>query len=540
MSASHNVARFLDQQAKDQPDFPALKIPQRNRQGQLDYTTYTFAELNDLVARQGLALRKKGIVQGERTLLLVKPGRDLIVTVFALFKLGAIPLVIDPGMGLGAFLRCVRQARPSAVVAIPAGTILSRLFFRSFRSVRHRFTVREKKLDQLPTGSLAAVDCAENDPAAILFTSGSTGPAKGVLYTHGIFDAQVRLIRDTYNIQPGEMDLPMLPVFALFNPALGMTTVVPEINPSRPATVDPAKIIEALKTNPISNSFGSPVLWQKMTAYLERRGETLPGQRRILMAGAPVPPGLHERLAKVMPGVSTHTPYGATEALPVSSIDGPTILRETAELSRKGKGTCVGHPVPGVTVRVIGLVDGPIGQWSEVQPTATGEFGEIVVSGPMVTPSYDALPEATAKAKIRDKKNLWHRMGDVGYLDDQGRLWFCGRVVERVVTKEGTLYPDCVEGLFRDLPGVNRTALIGLGTPGNQTPALVVEPMEWPRSADEKKALLDRVKARAAEQPESQAIKEFFLLRALPVDVRHNAKIHRLSLARQYRGKRGD
>lgn len=534
MSASHNVARFLDQQASAQPEAPALHIPRRDRQGVLSYTTYSFADLNDLVARQGAALQRQGITRGTRTLLLVKPGRDLIVTVFALFKIGAIPLVIDPGMGLRSFLRCVRHARPEAVVAIPPGILLSRLFWGSFRSVRHRFTVRANGVDRLPPASLEAVPCTAGTPAAVLFTSGSTGPAKGVLYTHGIFDAQVRLIRETYRIEPGEMDLPMLPVFALFNPALGMATVVPEINPSRPATVHPPKILEALQRNAITNTFGSPVLWHKITTYLEATGQTLPGKRRILMAGAPVPPSLHERLARAMPGVQTHTPYGATEALPVCSMDGASILRETAALSREGRGTCVGAPVPGVTVRIIALVDGPIPEWSGVTLLPPGEIGEVVVSGPIVTPAYDNLPEATAKAKIRDGAALWHRMGDVGYFDEAGRLWFCGRAVERVVTPTTTLYPDCVEGLFRDLPDLHRTALIGLGRPGQQTPALVVEPVVWPRSAAAREALLQTVRQHAAEHPLSQPISRFFLHRALPVDVRHNAKIHRLSLARFY------
>ena len=184
------------------------------------------------------------------------------------------------------------------------------------------------------------------------------GLQREVLYEHGMFLAQVRSIRAQYGIEPGEVDLPMLPVFALFNPALGMCTVVPEMNPSRPAAVDPKKIVQAIRQNEITNSFGSPALWTKIARYCVANQIVLPSVKRILMAGAPVPPWLMEQMQAVIPNGEIHTPYGATEALPVSSISASAVLLETAAWTRLGKGTCVGKPLPGVTVKVIEPVNG--------------------------------------------------------------------------------------------------------------------------------------------------------------------------------------
>ena len=375
---------------------------------------------------------------------------------------------------------------------------------------------------------------APDELAAILFTSGSTGPAKGVLYEHGMFMAQVEAIRGQYGIEPGEVDLPMLPVFALFNPALGMCTVVPEMNPSRPATVDPEKIVRAIRQNEVTNSFGSPALWTKIARYCESHQITLPSIRRILMAGAPVPPTLMEQMQGIIPHGNIHTPYGATEALPVSSISATEVLQETAEKTRKGEGTCVGQPLPGVEVRIVPPTENPIKSIDQAAELAPGEVGEIIVKGPSVTRGYDALPEADAKSKIADQGTHWHRMGDLGKLDEQGRIWFCGRMVERVVTADGPLYTDCCEAIFNQHAKVYRSALIDNGA---GRPAIVIEPEpgHFPSSEAAKEEFSRELAQLAQANPITKKINRFYFEKSFPVDVRHNAKIHRLSLAERYR-----
>ena len=467
-----------------------------------------------------------------RTLLMVRPGSDLIRCCFALFKVGAVPVVIDPGMGLKNFLSCVRRTRPEALVGIPMSQVVSRVFRSAFKTVRTRINVGKgfaRWYGNQPTEGFPIARASEDDLAAILFTSGSTGPPKGVCYEHGQFDAQVRLIRDTFGIEPGEVDLPMLPIFALFNPALGMTTVVPEINPSKPAKVQPEKIVQAIEQCGVTNSFGSPVLWKIIAQHAHGKGTTLPGMRRILMAGAPVPPALVDVLQPVFPNARLWSPYGATECLPVSCIDGETIKSASAEKTVKGAGTCVGKAVSGVRFKIIGIQADPIPSMDACDVLPIGEIGEIIATGPSVTKSYDGMPAATARAKILDAEGVvWHRMGDAGYLDEFGLLWFCGRIAERVMTPDGPLYTDCCEGVFNPLPGVNRTALIGLGDSPDQVPAIVIEPD--PGQHIDKEQVLQV----AASNPVTDSIKNVFICQAFPVDVRHNAKIHRLDLAKRY------
>ena len=526
-----NVARFLAEMARRQPDVCAVRAPEGSEGGRIRYASRSFAELEASANRAASYFASQGIKRGSRTLLMVKPGLPLIEICFALFKRGAVPVVLDPGMGLRGFLRCVRHTRPEALIGIPLATVISRLFGSSFASVKTRVTVSGSWARKVGGCDplFAAVPSGTDELAAILFTSGSTGPAKGVCYTHGMFDAQVRLIRETYGIQPGEVDLPMLPIFALFNPALGMTTVVPEMNPSKPASVDPAKIVQAIEQNGVTNSFGSPVLWHRIAGYAEAAGIRFPTLRRVLMAGAPAPVSLLARMEKLLPQGTVHTPYGATECLPVSSIAAPEVLAETAARTRNGEGTCVGRPVVGVEARIY-----PLGSGREMPEAMLppGTIGEIVVTGPSVTRSYDARPEATAASKWTDSAGrVWHRMGDAGYLDESGRLWFCGRAIERVQTAAGTLFTDPVEAIFNQLPGVYRSALIGAGDPPHQIPAIVVQPE--PGAVVTPEAL----QAHARIHSLTRAIRHFFIAREFPVDVRHNAKIHRLKLRETFAGR---
>lgn len=535
---AYNVAHFLQEQARLAPDFPAVRAPQgASSDGSTMYVVRSFAELETEAAAAAHFFSAQGIQRETRVLLMVKPGLDLIRIVFALFKMGAVPIVIDPGMGLQRFLRCVRHSQPEAVVGIPAAILVARLFRPSFRGVSTKLTVAgsfERKLAKFKDcGAFPVVDSAQDELAAILFTSGSTGPAKGVCYEHGMFMAQVNAIRAQYGIEPGEVDLPMLPVFALFNPALGMCTVVPEMNPSRPASVDPEKIVRAIQQNQVTSSFGSPALWTKIVRYCEAEQITLPSIRRILMAGAPVPPGLMQQMQTIVPNGEIHTPYGATEALPVSSISATRVLGETAKRTRAGEGTCVGQPLPDVEVRVIEPVDGVIALIADAVNLAIGSVGEIIVRGPSVTKGYDQLPTADAGSKIADGEGHWHRMGDLGWLDELGQLWFCGRTVERVMSCNGPLYTDCCEAIFNQLPQVFRSALIDLG---GGRPGIVIEPEagHFPKGSAEKVEFSKTLLACAQSNSITAEINDFFFERSFPVDVRHNAKIHRLSLARKF------
>lgn len=553
MPDSANIARHLPLMAARQPDHPALKIPRgRTATGAIDYLTLTFAELDRETDAWCARLTAAGIRRGDRTLLMVKQGLPLIAAAFALFKLGAVPVVIDPGMGLKNFLRCVARSQPRALVGIPLAQLLSHLFRPTFRSVTIRVRASASPTARIPQSKIEdqkskIVNSAVSDLAAVLFTSGSTGAPKGVCYEHGMFEAQIRLIRETYGIQPGEVDLPMLPIFALFNPALGMTTIVPEIDPRRPAAVDPAKIVQAIQQEGVTNSFGSPTLWRKISAHCLAQNLPLPTLRRILCAGAPVPAALWENARTFLPHGQLHSPYGATEALPLTTISSSEIETLKSEI-KNPFGACVGRPLPGIALKIISLTNEPL-----IRELPPGEIGEIIATGPVVTKTYDALPEATAAAKIISPPPtaeptatslafgpldsglfsapaaVWHRMGDCGYFDDAGRLWFCGRKVERVETATATLHTEPCEQVFRAHPRATRCALIGLGPRGQQHPAMVIETTV--RNSADARALARELRTLALQHPHTTPIEVFYFHPRFPVDVRHNAKIHRLTLA---------
>jgi acyl-CoA synthetase (AMP-forming)/AMP-acid ligase II len=534
-----NVARHLRSAATSRPDGLATKSPIGiTPHGEVIHEGRSFLQLDQASDAAAEHFARSGLAAGDRVLLAVRPGHDLIVGMFALLKLGAAPVAIDPGMGWSAFLDCVHRSRPTALVGLRSASLLSRLPFAAFRTLRHRVTVGGsawcEALAAVPSQPRPLADVSPDTLAAILFTSGSTGSPKGVRYTHGMFDAQIELVRSTYGIQPGETDMAMLPLFALFNPALGTTTVTPLLDPSKPLAADPAPLVAALLSEKVTCSFGSPAIWSKVADHCEARGIKLPDLRRLLIAGAPVSGELLAKLRLIAPNCVTHTPYGATECLPVTTITADELLAEARQLALLGQGTCVGRAVSGVEIRVIRETDGPIATLAEATACAAGEIGEIIATGPSVTREYDGLPEATRAAKITDGARTWHRMGDLGSLDASGRLF--GRRAEKVRTAEGELPTESIEPSFRQHPQVFRCALIGIGEAPSQTPALVVEPRagHFPETEEARKRFIAELRDFARIHPQAGRVRHIVFQRGLPVDVRHNAKIHRLQLAKEW------
>jgi olefin beta-lactone synthetase len=599
MNSALNIAQYLPAMASTSPTQAAI-IASMRRGHHLVNTSLTYAELESLSNRYANGLTAAGIARGNRTLLMVRQGFDFIALVFALFKMGAIPVLIDPGMGVARLLDCIRTVNLDAFVGIPLAHAVRIFRPGAFRTVKHAVTVGRRLFWFAPTLSGLAgmasdrftiAPTAANETAAILFTSGSTGPAKGVVYEHGMFDAQVRMIQSTYNIQPGEIDLPTLPLFALFSVAMGMTIVLPDMDPSHPARVNPANIVDAIRDKRVTNTFGSPAIWKRVAAYCVDRGITLPTLRRILIAGAPVPPAVIKQLHQVLGlDADVQTPYGATESLPLSSISGHEIvgravpteidnrksiidnLPPTVRYTLLGAGTCVGRAVDGAEVRIIPITDDPLPTWSDNLVAPEGQVGEICVTGRAVTREYFNNSRANAVSKIKDGATTWHRIGDLGYFDELGRLWFCGRKNHRVQTAAGTLFTECIEPIFNQHPAVARCALVGVGPPGQHIPILIVElrsgrPLRGRPAtglANELLALamstngqstIDNRQSQSSEpgaqatggpaRPLAIANQQFALFqsqisdfkspilfhRSLPVDIRHNAKINRELLA---------
>lgn len=535
-----NIAAALPRLARERPEQVAMRCPGRGGGYQV---AITYAQLDARSDAIAAGLARRGIVRGTRTVVMVRPTPEFFLLMFALFKVGAVPVLVDPGIDRRALKQCLDEARPEAFIGIPLA-LLAKVLLGWAKSARVRITTGRRAW--LADATLADVerdgagagpqlaDTAPDDVAGLLFTSGSTGVPKGVVYRHRHFVAQVGMLRDAFGIEAGGIDLPTFPPFALFDPALGLTSIIPDMDPTRPAKADPRKLHAAIRRFGVTQLFGSPALMRVLAGH----GEPLPTVRRVTSAGAPVPPEVVARmLALLPPDAQLWTPYGATECLPVAVIEGRELLA-LRERTEAGSGTCVGRPVARNTVRIIRIDDGAIADWSDALRVAPGQVGEITVAGPSATDAYFNRDAQTALAKIRERlpdggERIVHRMGDLGWFDGDGRLWFCGRKSQRVVVDAvTTLCTEQVEPVFNAHPGVARTALVGTGAQGMQSPVLCVElnagigKREWPRIERELRHLGEGFVHTAKVDTFLRYPKPF------PVDIRHNAKIGRETLAR--------
>lgn len=564
-----NIAERLRESAELWPNQIAVVQPvARDRSGNYRYRTWSFSQLQCEAQNIAEGLRTWNVPTGSRLVLMVRPSFEFIALTFGLMRAGITVALIDPGMGRSNIFRCLEEIEPNGFVAIPLVHAVRVLKARHFPKARFNVTVggrrwfwgglsyralteRGARATKVETrnSSRAAADATclpsvTSPPAAIIFTSGGTGPPKGVVYEHSMFNAQVELLRDFYRIQPGEVDLPGFPLFGLFNAAMGVTTIIPDMDPTRPAHVDPQRILSHLNDWHVTQAFGSPAIWNRVGRHCEATGTKLPcSLRRVLSAGAPVPVPVIERMRRAFsnPEADIHTPYGATESLPIASICGREVLEETAPLSRTGRGTCVGHPFAGIDVKIVEITDGPIRSLADVRELSAGEVGEIIVRGPSTTREYFHRVEATEAAKIGEpqspiptvRPNFWHRMGDVGYLDTEGRLWFCGRKVHIVETAQCRLFSVPCEAIFNNHPRVFRSALVGIGSKPNQRPVIVVEPEagQFPRSPADEARFRAELLQLAKGSSLTSAIDTILFHPALPVDIRHNVKIFRERLA---------
>jgi olefin beta-lactone synthetase len=540
--SSVNIAHYLPKLAKQRGDDIAIidskneKFPAENSSARI-----SFKGLETETNRIANALLDAGIKRGMRTMLMVRPSIDFITISFALFKIGAIPLLIDPGMGRKNFLHAVSDVKPQAFVGIEMAQIFRLVFRRAFKSVEHVVTVGRRwfwggaslaALKAKSSDQFEMVQTRSDETAAILFTTGSTGPAKGVVYTHGIFDAQTQIIRREWGVKAGETDLPIFPLFALFSTALGAKVVIPDMDPTRPAYVDAEKMVQAIENYEVSFSFGSPAFWTRVAAYCLAQDKRLPNLQRVLMAGAPISVHLVRDMAKIMPSTGdVGIPYGATESLPVSWISGAEVRASTGEATLAGEGYCVGRPLDVNTVKIIGINDDVIESWDQVEERATGEVGEIVVKGPIVTHSYFGRDRATQLAKIAHGQNIWHRMGDLGYFDEQGRLWFCGRKAHRVETGTERLFSVRCEAIFNVHAQVKRSALVGISSKDIQIPVIIIERVPGRYSKQDEEILKEELLALGNRSELTKNIHTILFHPSFPVDIRHNAKIFREKLA---------
>ncbi|MFK0259010.1 AMP-binding protein [Streptomyces sp. NPDC090445] len=669
---AQSLAGLLERNARAHPDKPAVIHPDgpRGNRGPLPagpargpagipaYGTLTYGELQEAVEQLAAGFTRAGITKGTKTVLMAPPGPELFALVFALFRIGAVPVVVDPGMGVRRMLHCYRTVGAEAFIGPPLAHLVRLLGRRTFAGIRvpvtlgrHRLgrartlaAVRALGADSARRGGTAPVAAGRDDLLMIGFTTGSTGPAKGVEYTHRMALSIARQIETVHGRTSEDTSLVTLPFYGVLDLVYGSTLVLAPLAPARVAQADPALVVDALERFRVTTMFASPALLRTLadhlTAAVPGRHE-LPALRCIVGGGAPVPDTTVAALRRVLHAdARIHVTYGATEVLPITSIEAAELLGDpaadaapaepavdaapaepaadaapaepaaggTAARAAEGAGTCVGRPVPGTRVAILPVTDGPLPRLGTGARLPVGRVGEIAVHGASVSPRYHRSPDADRLHKVLDAaadatpdaadaaaetgaaavtsgsapQRTWHRTGDLGYLDEEGRLWFCGRAAQRVRAEHRDLHTVRCEGVFNAHPLVRRTALVGItdttdamdttdatapygtgpaagpasGTTADsgwgrgrggaggaggagqgprrpQRPVVCVE-TEGDLDAEAWHRLVAELRALACAHAPTTGLEQAEFLRhpGFPVDIRHNAKIGREELAR--------
>ncbi len=537
---SFNIAAAVIDMARLRPDAIALAMPANSRtdkNGLPRYTEVSFGNLAAEIRSVAAGLLASGFQRGDKVVMMVPPGLDFFVLSFSMLHTGIVPVFIDPGIGLKNLRTCIAEAGPDGFIGISRAHIARVLLGWGTKTIHKTVTIGPrlfwggKKMQSIRTpgrnADQVSFQAVASDLAAIIFTSGSTGLPKGVACTHGNFQSQLEMIRDNFGFCPGEKDMPTFPPYALFNAALGVTSIIPVMDPTKPAMVNPLHIIHPIQQLGITSMFGSPALLDVVGRYGEANGIRLPTLKRVISSGAPVSTKVIRRISSLLkPEAQIFTPYGSTEAMPVSSVGSHYLLQEASQKTDNGYGVCIGKPVAGVEVAIIRITDDYISCWSEDLKVPPGVTGEIVVKGKNVTNGYYNRDGATRLAKIPDGPAVRHRMGDIGYFDTEGTLWFCGRKTHRVSQGSKELYSIPCECIFNSHPDVFRTALVGV----NGKAVLCVE-------AEKRNTPVDTVQlerellSMAATHSMTKKITTILFHPGFPVDIRHNAKIIREELA---------
>ncbi len=499
------------------------------------YQQLSFRELQARINQYARGLSELGLQPGDRALMLLPPGDDFLALSYAVMLLGAVPAFVDPGVGREKLFKCIKDCDPHVLIGAPKAHLLRLRGKKLFPNLKFSIWATEFHafggtslgfLKRFSAGEVAPVESPQG-VSMIAFTSGATGTPKGVIFSNENIEHQLEIFSKYFGIVAGEKDLPLLPIFAVFSCAMGVTSVFPPMNPSKPLELDPEKVVRIIQDLGIQTSFGSPTLWDKISDYCVRHSEPLNSIKKVLMAGAPVSDEVLERVQKILPSGKALTPYGATECLPVTAVRGDDVASLRGVLSHaQEEGTPVGAPVDHTKVAIIQPVSGAIKNIADAEQCPPFVIGEVIIQGPQVSPAYINRVDANLLGKIKDGETFWHRIGDVGYLDDKGNLFYCGRKAHVVTTPEQTYYPDPVENIFNRHPLVRRTALVSPGK-GNVGLAIEPKPGNFPKTSEQREKLFAELRELGQQSPATQRITDFYLFEAFPVDARHNAKIFR-------------
>ncbi len=537
MESEQNVVRYLAQAATRCGSRTALVLQDATG----NENSVTFAELWERVDRTSVGLRQRGLQPGDRAIIMIPMSIDLYTLMLAILKCAAIAVFVDPWVGRKQIAAFARYAEASAWIGIPKSQLL-RLLDSSLRKIpltvttgsswlglASRYTLEE--LQQQPgDDQIAAVD--SGDTAMITFTSGSSGLPKGVNRTHGFLSAQHEALQQEFPQTDVDIDMPMFPVFALNNLARGIPSIIPAMDFRHVDRVDGSVIAEQLVRNCVTTCTASPPFLDRLAEHERGSPSRRISLRRILTGGAPVTDGQLKKWREVWPNTQVIVAYGSTEAEPVARIDADE--RVSLQSSRTAAGYCIGKPSELVRLRIVRIHDGSIsldGDGWKSWELPRGEAGEIIVSGDHVAQSYFQNPEATSENKILDADNaVWHRMGDTGYIDEQGHVWLVGRVHSTIHRAGRAVHPQLVEQAGAGNDSNLRVAAVGL--PDDELGQRVVAVVETTDNHDVLTTVRQRIETARLPVDEVRLARN-----PLPLDPRHRSKIDYSALRENLRNQ---
>jgi acyl-CoA synthetase (AMP-forming)/AMP-acid ligase II len=517
-----NIAEILQTRARLKEAAIIDRVAGRDR-------VTSFDELQQQVMQAAALLRQAGLQPGDRVLVLQPMSKELYVALIAIFRLGLVAMFVDPSAGLQHIARCCTLFPPEAFIGSPRAHIL-RLGSAALRRVPRSFVIGAHLPGAIPWSQAARMEpypeifpADEQTPALLTFTSGSTGQPKAALRTHSFLLSQHQVLQQQFAGQVGEIHLTTMPMFVLANLASGVTSLIAAGNLRKPGSIVAEPVIEQIVRYRPTRALASPAFWERLIACCQTRGFSLFSLRTLYAGGAPVFPHVLDALQEIAPLAEVVAVYGSTEAEPIAHVARSALSESDIASTLKGQGLPVGMPVAELEVRILrdqwGKVVGPYSAHTfaaHCQPA--GVPGEVVVSGKHVLPGY-VDGQGDTETKFRVDSTIWHRTGDLGYCDTQGRLWLLGRCSAQIKDRQGILYPFAVECVVSAHPAIQRAAAVQLD--GRRILTLELRPhVPFPGT---------QALARTIAWAGLDAI---HIYRHLPVDKRHNAKIDYPALSR--------
>jgi olefin beta-lactone synthetase len=509
-----NIVNILQNVTNTYPQVPAIID---THQGQ--NRTITFAELEKSAASLATLLRQNGLQKGDAVLVFYPMSAELYITLLALFRLGLIAMFLDPGVSKEHIENCCNLYPPQALIASDKAHLL-RLRSPALRHIPLKFVIGFPvpgaipwKLGKKLEPDSKIVSCPPDTPALLTFTSGSTGYPKAALRTHGFLLAQYQVLSETLQLKAEDIDLATLPIFVFANLAAGLTTLIPNVDLRSPGKIKAKNATVQILNHKPTRTVASPGFLSVLAEYCQHQGITLPSLEKIFIGGAPVMPNILSTLKQIAPNADIAIVYGSTEAEPITHVYYHNFQPEDITATLAGRGLLVGKPVSAIQLRIIASCWGSYTQLEfDTACLPIENPGEIVVSGNHVLPGY-LYGDGNDQTKFTVDGNIWHRTGDAGYIDSQGRLWLLGRCLGCIKDANGTLYPLEVEGVIQNYPGICRSAVVL-----HQGERILLVELG-------KKRALKVNWEEVGEKIANMQIKAVKVCRHVPVDKRHNAKI---------------